>query len=162
MNVPMGKLADGYTQGLHFGVLAGWHLTPRVSLNGGLALDLMNDETDSGILQPHEFYVDATLTPLAHFQSGAMFIGPQIGLFANRRSHTYSFRVSDPVPDSHSGQGIVAGLIAGAFAPVSNLALGLVAGVSYRRFVATDCGGVACSGKLDSVVKLDVSLAALY
>ena len=181
MNVPLGKLADGYTQGFHLGALAGWHLAPRFSLNGGLALDLMNANVDSSIFGPHEYTLDASLTPLLHFQSGALFIGPQIGWFVNSRSRSdtgfsnlFSGGQRSPLPGSassgspaptlvkHTGQGLLVGVTAGAFAPVGKLALGLVAGAGYRRFITADCEGSACADRLAGVAHLDISLAALY
>lgn len=166
MNVPLGKLADGYAQGFHLGALAGWHLAPRFSLNGGLALDLMNANSDSSIFDPHEYYVDASVIPLLHFQSGLLFIGPQIGWFVNRRSPSdrtdpYS-RPASPTLVKHWGQGVLLGVTAGAFAPVGRLALGLVAGAGYRRFITADCDGSACTDRLADVARLDISLAAMY
>jgi hypothetical protein len=182
MNVPLGTLTDGYTQGFHLGALAGWHLAPRFSLNGGLALDLMSSTFDSSIFDLHEYYLDASFTPLVHFQSGAMFIGPQIGWFVNSRSRSdgpggsnlFSGGQRSALPGAavpatppptvvkHSGHGLLLGVTAGAFAPVGRLALGLVAGGGYRRFISADCEGAACADRLGGVVRLDVSLAALY
>lgn len=166
MNVPLGSLADGYTQGFHLGALAGWHLAPRFSLNGGVALDLMNANVDSSIFNPREYYLDASVIPLLHFQSGLLFIGPQIGWFVNRRSPSdqtglYS-RPSAPTLVKHWGQGVLLGVTAGAFAPMGKLALGLVAGAGYRRFITADCGGSACADRLAGVARLDISLAAMY
>lgn len=178
MNVPLGKMSDGYTQGFHLGVLAGWHLSPRFSLNGGLGLDLMNDSSNARIFTPHEYYLDVALTPLAHFQSGAILLGPQVGWFVNSRSRSglggsglfsggtrsenFSSGPSAPTLVKHDGQGVLLGVTVGAFAPVGKLALGLVAGGGYRRFVSASCEGTACTDRLGGVAHLDVSLAARW
>jgi hypothetical protein len=146
-----------------------------------LALDLMNANSDSGIFNPYEFYLDAALTPLAHFHSGAIFIGPQIGWFVNRRSRSSEGRSNlfsggqrSPLPGDtssgpsaptlvkHWGQGILVGVTAGVFAPVGKLALGLVAGGGYRRFITADCEGSACADRLAGVAHLHIAVAAMY
>lgn len=178
MNVPLGTLADGYTQGFHLGALAGWHLASRFSLNGAVALDLMNANSDSSIFNPREYYLDTSLIPLLHFQSGLLFIGPQIGWFVNRRwgsEETGSILISGgcrscsassgsraPTLVNHWGQGLLLGVTAGAFAPMGKLALGLVADAGYRRFITADCEGTACADRLAGVARLNISLAALY
>jgi hypothetical protein len=181
MNVPVGRLTDGYTQGFHLGALVGWHLNPTFSLNGGLGFDLMNSNWDSSIFDPHEYYFDVSLSPLVHFHSDAIFIGPQIGWFENNRSQSsgqgsnlFSGGQRSALPGSssvsppptlvkHSGHGVLLGVTLGVFTPVGKRALGLVASGGYRRFITASCAGTACAAdQLGGVAHMDISLAALY
>ncbi len=122
--------------------------------------------------------LDAAFSPLVHLQSGAIDIGPQVGWFINSlsragagsgvslwsgpsRPRTSSSGPSAPTLVKHTGQGILLGVTAGAFAPVGRWALGLVAGGGYRRFITASREGTACTDRLGGVIHMDLSLAAM-
>lgn len=178
MNLPVGSLAEIYSAGFRVGVLAGWHVAPRVSLNGELTLDLMDADTDTSILKPHEYTLDVALSPLFHFRSGEVVVGPTLGWFTNHRSDSEDDRAaylanianlengtgtgSEPIAQPHSGQGFLLGINAGGFVPVGKLAIGLLASGTFRHFVTMSCGARGCGGLPSNATVLSLSLAALF
>ena len=176
-NLPMASATKNYSAGFHLGGLVGWHVTPRFSINGEFTLDLMDAQTDTDILTPLEHYLDFVLSPLLHFRSGKIVIGPKLGWFTNNRSFSDSDSAglraweaengtlegyTGPLPEAHSGQGFVLGLNAGGFAPVGTLQVGLLASASFRHFTTVDCGAYGCSGDYGLLTILSLSLAALF
>jgi hypothetical protein len=175
LNLPVGTLAESYSAGFHAGALAGWRLTRRLSLNGEVALDLMDADHDASILRPHEHYFDVLLSPLVHFRSGDVVVGPKLGWFVNRRTQyagtvrecmfltgTRSGCGSDaPTVVEHSGQGFLVGANAAGFVPVGGVHVGLWASGTFGRFVTATCSGSACASELGNVVLLSLALAAL-
>jgi hypothetical protein len=176
-NLPEDSAAKGYAAGFRLGVLAGWSLTPRFSVNGEVTLDFMDGETDASILKPHEHYLDLVLSPLIHLRSGRIVFGPRLGWFTNHRS----FSDSDSAPyrdclasagsradcagpnlEAHSGQGLLFGLNAGGFAPFGKVAIGLLASASIRHFTTVDCGPTGCVGDHGLLTILSLALAALF
>jgi hypothetical protein len=170
MNLPVGSLAEIYSAGFRVGALAGWHVTPRVSINGEGTLDLMDADTDASILKPHEYTLDVALSPLVHFRSGEIVVGPKLGWFTNHRSDSEDDQAaflrrgtgSGPIAQPHSGQGFLLGLNAGGFVPVGKLAIGLLASGSFRHFVTTACGVRGCGGLSSNATTLSLSLATLF
>jgi hypothetical protein len=157
-NLPVASAAKNYSAGFRLGGLVGWHVTPRFSINGEFTLDLMDGDADSSILRPHEHYLDFVLSPLLHFRSGRIVIGPRLGWFTNNRSLGYA----GTLPEAHSGQGFVLGINAGGFAPVGTLQVGLLASASFRHFTTVDCGAYGCGGDYGLLTILSLSLAALF
>jgi hypothetical protein len=178
LNLPVGTLDRSYSAGLRVGALVGWHLSPRVSLNGELTLDLMDADRDSSFVAPHEYYLDFALSPLFHFRSGAIVVGPQLGWFVNRRSQgagtgrealfTGGSRSGSSLgPDAptvavHTGQGLVLGINAGGFVPMRKVAIGLLADFTFRRFVVAECSGSDCAGDLGNTMVASFALAATH
>jgi len=178
LNLPVGILDESYSAGFHVGALAGWHLTDRLSLNGEIALDLMDADNDGSMLKPREYYLDALFSPLVHLRSGDVVVGPKIGWFINRRTESASSTTSmeclyltgtrsgcgnqdAPTVVPHSGQGFLVGVNAAGFVPVGKLRLGLWASGTFGRFVTASCGGSSCASELGNVVTLSLALAAL-
>ena len=178
LNLPVAAAANSYSAGFRLGGLAGWHATPRFSINGEFTLDLMDGDTDASILRPHEHYLDVVLSPLFHFRSGRIVFGPKLGWFTNNRS----FSDSDPVPardcmtttgsrtgacsmpilEAHTGQGFLFGLNAGGFMPLGRVAIGLLASANFRHFTTVDCGPYGCAGDYSLVTIMSLSLVALF
>ena len=164
LNVPVGPMAERYSTGARLGVLAGWHIRPRISLDGEATFDFLDADADSSFVRPHEYCLDVTFSPLLHLRSGAIVIGPKLGWFTNRR-----WQSSDPgggtryVPNlaAHHGQGFVVGLNLGGFAAVGKLTLGMLATVAVRQFVTTTCDDHVCGSLLDPIM-LGFSVAALF
>jgi hypothetical protein len=173
MNVPVGLLAERYSPGVRFGAIGGWHLSPKVSLNGEVGLDLIDASDDESFLRPHEYYLDFTLSPLLHLRSGSIVVGPKLGWFVNRRWQSLNPEQIVPigpntarrtyVPNllAHTGQGLTVGLNLAAFADVGGVALGMIATVGYRKFVSSRCDDYDCGNLIDPIV-LDLSVAALF
>lgn len=177
LNVPVGDIAQRYGTGPRLGVLAGWHLRPRISLNAEATFDLMDADSDPSFVRPHEYVLDLALSPLLHLRSGAIVIGPKLGWFVNRRWQT-----SDPsgarealadtgsrstpgyvyVPNliAHHAQGFTVGLNLGAFATLGKVKLGMMATVAVRQVVAHSCD-YACGSLIDPLV-LGISVAAMF
>jgi hypothetical protein len=179
LNLPVGTLDRSYSAGLRVGALVGWHLSPRVSINGELTLDLMDADKDSSFVAAHEYYLDFALSPLFHFRSGAIVVGPQLGWFVNSRSQdagtgrealfTGGSRSGSGLfgPDAatvavHTGQGLVLGINAGGFVPTRKVAIGLLAGFTFRRFAIAECSGSDCAGDLGNTMVASVALAATH
>jgi hypothetical protein len=177
LNLPVAAAAKSYSAGFRLGGLAGWSLTPRFSINGEITLDLMDGDADSSMLKPHEHYLDFVLSPLLHFRSGNIVVGPKLGWFTNSRSfsdsdsaplrewmfvHGSRSGYSGPMLEAHSGQGFLFGINAGGFIPAGKLAIGLLAGASFRHFTTVDCGPYGCTGDYGMVTVMSLSVAALF
>ena len=159
------------------GGLAGWHLTPRFSINGEFTLDFMDGDMDSSMLKPHEHYLDFVLSPLFHFWSHKIVVGPKLGWFTNHRSYSDSDSAAlrewwsehgtragyaGPILEAHSGQGLLFGINAGGFIPLGRLAIGLLASANFRHFTTVDCGPYGCVGDYGLVTIMSLSVAALF
>jgi hypothetical protein len=159
------------------GGLAGWHLTPRFSINGELTLDFMDGDMDSSMLKPHEYYLDFVLSPLFHFRSHQIVVGPKLGWFTNHRSYSDSDSAAllewwsehgtragytGPILEAHSGQGLLFGINAGGFIPLGRLAIGLLASANFRHFTTVECGPYGCAGDYGLVMIMSLSVAALF
>jgi hypothetical protein len=155
-NLPAAATAKSYSAGFRMGGLAGWSLTQRFSVNGEFTLDFMDGDTDSSILKPHEHYLDFVLSPLFHFRSSAIVVGPKLGWFTNSRSF------SDSDLQEHNGQGFLFGVNAGGFVPFGKLAIGLLASGTFRHFTTVGCGPYPCAGDYGLVTVLSLSVAALF
>lgn len=161
-NLPVATTANSYSAGFRLGGLAGWYLTPRFSIDGEFTLDLMDGDTDSSILKPHEHYLDFVLSPLFHFRSGEILIGPKLGWFTNSRSVSNDSFTPGPILEAHTGQGILFGINAGGFVPFGKLAIGLLASADFRHFTTVDCGPHECAGDYSLVTVVSLSVAALF
>lgn len=177
LNLPVGRLGRSYSAGFRLGALAGWHVAPRVSANGELTLDFMDADTDPTIAQPHEYYLDFAVSPLAHFLSGAIVVGPRLGWFYNRRwedagtarqslfttGSRSGLGADAPTVAIHSGQGLLLGINAGGFVRLGKLAAaGLLASGTFRRFVTAQCRGSACATELGNGAVMSLALAGLW
>ena len=168
----MADATRNYSAGFRLGGLAGWALTPRFSINGEFALDLMDGDTDSSMLAPHEYYLDFILSPLLHFQSGRIVVGPKLGWFTNHRSYSHSdFEATanasrpgytGPILEAHNGRGFLFGINAGGFVPLGRMTIGLLANASFRHFTTVDCGAYGCVGDYGLATIMSLSLAALF
>ena len=128
-NLPMGSTLDNYSLGFRLGALLGWHVTPRISLNGECSMDLMDADTD-GLWRPRELYVDVALSPLVHIRSSQIVVGPKVGWFSNARSSPTL---------TWNGQGILVGLNAGLFIPVRKVKVGGLLSAAVREFTSFSC-----------------------
>lgn len=164
LNLPVAAAANSYSAGFRVGGLAGWQVTPRLSINGEFTLDLMDGDTDASMLKPHEHYLDFVLSPLLHLRSGAVVVGPKLGWFTNNRSdqNAVVVRYDGPILEAHSGRGFLFGLNAGAFIPFNKLVIGLLAAATFRHFTTVDCGPYGCGGNYGLLTILSLSLAALF
>ena len=164
LNLPVAAAANSYSAGFRLGGLAGWHVTPRFSINGEFTLDLMDGDTDASILRPHEHYLDFVLSPLLHFRSGKVILGPKLGWFTNSRSTSGSvvYRNVGPTVEARNGQGFLFGVNAGIFIPFHKLALGILASANFRHFTTVDCGPYGCAGDYSLVTIMSLSLVALF
>jgi len=176
-NLPVETAAKSYSAGFRVGALAGWALTPGFSVNGEFALDLMDGDADATMLKPHEYYLDFVLSPLFHFRSGKIVVGPRLGWFTNHRSFSDSdsaplreWRATEgarsaytgPLLEEHSGQGLLFGFNVGGFVPLGKLTIGMVASASFRHFTTVTCGPTGCVGNYYSLATImSLSLAAL-
>jgi hypothetical protein len=132
VDIPVGAGSEGYALCVRVGSLLGWHVTPRFSINGEVSWDIMDHGTDPNIWSPSEHDVDLTLSPLLHFRSGEIVIGPKAGWFGNTRS-TGGLTAN--------GQGIVFGLNAGWFFPLRKVVIGGLLNATFRHFTTFDCQG---------------------
>jgi hypothetical protein len=177
LNLPVAAATRNYSAGFRLGGLVGWALTPRFSINGEFALDLMDGDTDSSMLRPHEYYLDFGLSPLFHFQSGKIVVGPKLGWYTNHRSYsdsdsaafqewmaTHDSRVgyTGPILEAHSSRGFLFGINAGGFIFFDRMTIGLLASASFRHFTTVDCGAYGCVGDYGLATIMSLSLAALF
>jgi hypothetical protein len=177
LNLPVADTAKSYSAGFRLGGLAGWHVTPRISINGEFTLDFMDGDTDASMLKPHEHYLDFALSPLLHLRSGKIVVGPRLGWFTNNRSYSDSDSkplqewlathgslsgYTGPILEAHSGQGLLFGINAGGFVLFDKLAIGLLASASFRHFATVDCGPYGCVGDYGLVTVMNLSLAAMF
>jgi hypothetical protein len=178
LNVPVGDLAERYGTGPRFGVLAGWHLRPRISLNAEATLDFMDADSDPSFVRPHEYVLDLAVSPLLHLRSGSVVIGPKLGWFVNRRwrssdtggspevlteTGARSSQGSAYVPNlaAHHAQGFTVGLNLGIFATMGKVNLGMMATVAVRQLITTSCDDYDCGSLIDPLA-LGLSVAALF
>jgi hypothetical protein len=121
VHVPTGDFGDGYDAGLRLGTLLGGHLSPTLSLNGELTIDVLNPEGVPSGADVTAVMVDLLFSPLFHFRSDAFegFIGPKLGAFGFSMSASY-------LGDSFEGtaRGFAYGMNAGFGIPVGNMAIG--------------------------------------
>jgi hypothetical protein len=175
LNLPVADTAKSYSAGFRLGGLAGWHVTPWISINAEFALDLMDGDPDASMLKPHEHYLDFVLSPLLHLQFGRIVVGPRLGWFTNNRSYSDSDSASrqcmsatgsrsdcsEPSLEAHNGQGLLFGLNAGGFVPFGRMTIGMLASASFRHFMTVDCGPYGCGGDYRLVTVVNLSLAAM-
>jgi hypothetical protein len=178
LNVPIGDLAQRYGAGPRFGLLAGWHIRPRISLNAEATFDFMDADSDPSFVRPHEYFLDLAVSPLLHLRSGRIVIGPKLGWFVNRRwqssdagggrevlsetgARSTAGYVYVPNLIAHHAQGFTVGLNLGAFAAVGKVNLGMLATVAVRQMVTTSCDDSACGSLVDPLM-LGLSVAALF
>lgn len=177
LNVPVGDLAQRYGAGPRLGVLAGWRIRPRISLNAEATFDFMDADSDPSFVRPHEYALDLAVSPLVHLRSGSIVIGPRLGWFVNRRWQTSDAgggrevlaetgarssagNVYVPNLIAHHAQGFTVGLNVGAFAAVGKVNLGMMASVAVRQLVTASCDDYACGSLIDPIM-LGFAVAAL-
>lgn len=159
VDIPVAAGSDGYALCVRVGTLLGWHITPKLSLNGEIGWDIMNHDTDPNIWRPSEHDLDLTLSPLLHLRSGEIVIGPKVGWFGNTRS-TRGL--------TGNGQGVVFGLNAGWFFPLRKVVIGGLLNATFRHFASFDCQGVdsltqeTCSYHSDQTEAFGFSGAMLF
>jgi hypothetical protein len=147
--------------GYRMGGVLGWHLAPKLSLNGEVNLsvlrfeaDTTNGEADAG------FLFDYALSPLFHIGAPTLevVIGPKLGRF--RYSLPEGRYGDDPLSES---SGWSYGLNFGILAPLQSMAIGGL--VSFTSNHATEVCDPSCHARTSSVGDLHtltVSFAMLY
>jgi hypothetical protein len=120
VQIPVGDYGDSYDPGLRLGTLLGGHMSPMLSLNGELTIDVLNMK-NTGSADVTAVMVDMVFSPLFHFGTDVFeaFVGPKIGAFG----FALTAKVSGQ-EFKETAQGVAYGLNAGFGIPVGNMAIG--------------------------------------
>lgn len=129
-HIPTGDFGDAYDPGLRLGTLLGGHISPALSLNGELAIDILNPAHVPSGADVTAVMVDMLFSPLLHFGSEAFegFIGPKLGFFGLSASISYRGQEIEG-----SAQGLAYGFNAGMGVPIGKLAVGILFGYVGRH-----------------------------
>jgi hypothetical protein len=150
-SLPEGNNWANYNASPKLGLLLGWHVTERLSLNIEGDLDYVrwdsgrrttNDAECSGdsssfwcdFLHPPRRYVDITFSPLVSFRAGQIRLGPKIGWFTGKGNDMGTYTTQ---------HGLMAGLNAGIFVPCWGVTLGGLVSVNFRHVTSGDYPGGA-------------------
>lgn len=141
LNVPVGTAGDHYDAGFRVGAILGGIVMPWLSLNGEIALDIMNPKNVPSEYDVSVVFFDVTFSPLAHFGTDAVqfFVGPKLGIFGFGTSASYAGATS-----TGSASGGVYGLNGGFAIPIGNMAVGGLLSFTGRhatRSCSTPSGG---------------------
>jgi hypothetical protein len=136
LNIPVGDSGEGIDPGLRLGALMGGHVIPELSLNGELAIDVLNLK-DSGDVTA--VMVDVMFSPLFHFATPQVeiLVGPRLGGFGYSLSSSGSSA-------SGSMSGLSYGFNLGIAIPVGNIAVGGM--LTYTGRHATEVCYTSSSG----------------
>jgi hypothetical protein len=120
-NIPVGDAGDSFDPGFRIGTILGGHVMPEVSLNGELAIDIMNPKNVPSGMSVTEVIVDVVFSPLFHFGTDQIegFVGPRLGTFAMSASVSYQGTSMDG-----SVRGLAYGFNLGVAIPVGDMAIG--------------------------------------
>jgi hypothetical protein len=147
--------------GFRMGGMLGWHLSPRLSMNGEINLSVLRFEADTANGDDEVgFLFDYALSPLYHIgaRNLEVILGPKLGRF---RYSLPDARYGD-APLSRS-TGWSYGLNFGILAPLQSMAIGGL--VSFTSNHATEICDVTCHTRTSSAGDLRVlttSFAMLY
>ncbi len=152
-------LARGFRPGARMGIIAGWHLTPGLSLNGEVDLNVIlgsGDGTVSGSNQdPVGFHVEYAFAPLLHVGApqAELVLGPKVGRF--------HYSASEGSIPSASGWSYGANI--GFLTPLDSMAVGAL--FSYTADHATEICAQTCHARDSSAEDFHIfalSFALLY
>ncbi|MDB4980075.1 MAG: hypothetical protein JWM82_827 [Myxococcales bacterium] len=107
--------ANRVDTGFRIGTILGGRLTPQISLNGEITLDVLNPKNVPPGLDVTGLDADIAFSPLFHVPSGRMelVVGPKLGLRAA------AAQTNGGVSTSSSTNGYTAGINAGLFGAVT-------------------------------------------
>ena len=116
-----GSSGTGLGAGLRLGGIAGWFVTPEISLNGELSLDVLNFKSDTVAAQANltGVRVQISASPFYHLVlpiGAELLLGPKLGIWDTSLSDTSEYSVSE--------KGYLIGLNAGMYFHVGPLAAG--------------------------------------
>jgi hypothetical protein len=130
VTVPVGQSSNYENPGLRFGTILGGRLSPQLSLNGELTLDLDNPKNQGGS-DFTEIELDVAFSPLFHVPTGnlELVFGPKLGINIDSASGTFAGGKAES-----TATGWVTGINAGFFATLSGSTSigGLVSFVSRK------------------------------
>jgi hypothetical protein len=159
LTLPVGSTLVHYSAGLRFDLLAGWMLTPTLSLNGEVGLDFMSADTDPHFWSTRENFIEIAVSPLWHARAGQLVVGPKLGWFHNRRN----------APDiTWQGRGFSFGINAGLFLPVGSVHIGGLLSATVRTSTTFTCQdpdvttGAGCDYHRDLAPSMGLTAAALF
>jgi hypothetical protein len=136
LNIPVGDSGDGMDPGLRLGGILGGHVIPELSLNGELAIDILNPKNGSDVTA---VMADVMFSPLFHFGAPQIevIVGPRLGVFGYSVSQSGS-------SSSFSASGLSYGFNLGVAFPVGNVAIGGL--LAYTGRHATEVCYTSSSG----------------
>jgi hypothetical protein len=116
-----GTTGTGLGAGLRLGGLAGWFVTPEISLNGELSLDILNFKSDTAAAQANlsGVRVQLSVSPFYHLVlpiGAELLFGPKLGVWDTSLSDTSDYSLSE--------KGYLFGLNAGMYFHIGPLAAG--------------------------------------
>jgi len=116
-----GSTGAGLGAGLRLGGLAGWFLTPEISLNGELSLDILSFKSDTLAAQSNltGVRVQISASPFYHLVlpiGAELLLGPKLGIWDTSLSDTSDYSLSE--------KGYLIGLNAGLYFHLGPLAAG--------------------------------------
>ena len=161
------KAGENIGPGLRLGTILGGRITPEISINGELTIDIVNPSNLPAGTDVTVAAVDLALSPLYHVALGnaELVLGPKLGLMVTSASYTDGGQDAG----SESDSGYVFGLNAGLFGNVSpTTALGVLVSFEGRKYpmacVTAPGQAEACtsSGLGDNDKVLGVSAAVMF
>jgi len=116
-----GTTGSGLGAGLRLGGLAGWFLTPEISLNGELSLDVLNFKSDTAAAQANltGVRVQISASPFYHLVlpiGAELLLGPKLGIWDTSLSDSSDYSISE--------KGYLFGLNAGMYFHIGPVAAG--------------------------------------
>jgi hypothetical protein len=134
MHVPVGDSGDGLDPGFRIGAILGGRVLPELSLNGEIAIDVMNPSHVQSGVDVSIVMVDFVFSPLFHFGNDHVegFVGPRIGGFLMEGSSSYQSRSMEG-----SASGIAYGLNVGFAINAGKVALGAIFSYTGRHAMET-------------------------
>ena len=116
-----GTTGNGLGAGLRLGGIAGWFVSPEISLNGEISLDVLNFKSDTVAGQANltGVRVQVSASPFYHLVlpiGAELLIGPKLGIWDTSLSDTSDYSISE--------KGYLFGLNAGMYFHIGPLAAG--------------------------------------
>jgi hypothetical protein len=143
----LGDSGNGLGTGVRFGTILGGRINQRVSLNGELSFDFLNQKNTDPTVDSTAVEVDFAFSPLYHIPSGNLefVVGPKLALSVGSQTNT-----SGGATDTTSVSGVGYGANAGLFVLASrSIAIGGLASFVARRFTqecfTPDGGSESCA-----------------
>jgi hypothetical protein len=161
LNIPIGKSGDSAGPGFRIGTLLGGHVIPELSLNGEIALDVMNIKNVPNGVSDTAVMVDVVFSPLFHVQLDQLefVVGPRLGAAIMAESAS-----SGSQSASASATGLGYGLNIGIAIPVGSLAVGgmmTYTGRHFTEYCITPSGGSEQCGDVTGDDFKEVTLTGL-